>query len=112
MQDDEEAQVREEDQQFEEIIYKPAAGGWKTVLIIGLLLLGVGGIMFAYGSTKEMGALVFLGVICAGAGFVCIICTCRGITCIDPNQAVFITYCTKYIGTMKQNGIFWTHPCY
>ena len=35
------------------------------------------------------------------AAFITFICTCCGITCIDPNQAVFMTYCTKYIGTMK-----------
>ena len=68
--------------------------------------------MLGVGSAKEMGALVPLGVICMVAGFICCFCTCRGITCIDPNQAIFLTYCTKYMGTMKQNGIFWTNPFY
>ena len=76
MQHDEEAQVREEDQQFEEKIYVPAGGGWKTMLLVGILLFGVGGLLLGVGIAKEMEALFYLGFICMGAGFICCICTC------------------------------------
>ena len=33
-------------------------------------------------------------------------------TCIEPNQAVRLTYMSKYIGTVKQNGVHWTNPLY
>jgi len=42
VQHDEEAPHNEADQQFKEEIYEPAGGGWKTLLIIAVLLIGVG----------------------------------------------------------------------
>ena len=68
--------------------------------------------MLGGGIAMELWALVPLGGLCGAVGLICLFCTCCGITCIDPNQAVFLTYCTKYIGTMKQNGIYWTNPLY
>ena len=98
---DEEAPANEEDQHFQEKLYVPAGGGWKTLLGVGLLLLILGAAMLFGGIGMELWALVPLGGLCGAAGLICCFCTCCGITCIDPNQAVFLTYCTKYIGTMK-----------
>jgi len=85
MQHDEEAPPREEDQHFQERIYEPAGGGWKTLILIGILLLGIGGLCLVVGIVNELWALVPLGGLCCIAGIVCCICTCCGITCIDPN---------------------------
>jgi len=111
-QHDEEAPHNEDDQHFEEKIYVPGAGGWKALLLLGTLLLIIGGICIGTGASAGLVALIPLGAICCFVGFLACCCTCQGITCIDPNQAVFLTYCAKYIGTLKQNGIFWTNPLY
>ena len=112
---DQEAQ-REEDQHFEEVMYEPTGGGWKTMLIIALLLIGSGALCFIISLANELkdiyGLLFVLSLMLLLAGFIAGFCILCGIVCIDPNQAVFITYCTKYVGTMKKNGIFWTHPLY
>ena len=38
--------------------------------------------------------------------------TWNGVIFIEPNQAVFLTYASKYKGTLKQNGVFWACPLY
>ena len=109
---DEEAPQHVDDQVFEEKLYVPAGGGWKSLLLVAALLWIVGAVCFVAGGSAELVALFPLGGLCFFAGFIGCCCACKGITCIDPNQAVFLTYCTKYVGTLKQNGIFWTNPLY
>jgi len=107
---DEEALVRADDQQFNEVFYKPLAG-LKCMLPTGIVMV-VFGIFcyimaFKYGWGWGVAAFWLLLV-----GPIVLIVACCGITCIEPNEAVFLTHCTKYVGTLKQNGIFWTHPKY
>ena len=81
--------------------------------MVGLLLVAAGVACVVAGVMFELKALLItLGDICILAAIICFVLACCGITCIDPNQAVFLTFCTKYIGTMKQNGVFWTNPCF
>ena len=114
MQDQEDQ--RPEDQHFEEVLYEPSGGGWKTLLLIAVILLVCGVPLFVI-SLVNIGNPIFkltlvLSCMCGFASFIICICTLSGITCIDPNQAVFITFCTKYVGTIKKNGVYWTHPLY
>ena len=86
------------------------------MLLIVLVLIATGALCFIVSLANELRgifALLFvLSLICLAVGFITGLCTLCGITCIDPNSAVFITCCTKYVGTIKKNGIFWTNPFY
>ena len=82
------------------------------MLLVGVAFLAVGAVCLIISISSKIGALFPFGGLCCLVGFICCLCTLCGITCIDPNEAIFLTYCTKYIGTLKQNGIFWTNPLY
>ena len=96
--------------------YEPAGGGWKTLLIIAFVLLGTGALLLVTSLANELegifGLFFALSFLLLAGGVITGCCTLCGITCIDPNQAVFITFCTKYVGTIKKNGIYWTNPLY
>lgn len=53
-----------------------------------------------------------LGTVCIVFGCVLLILPCKGFVCINPNQAVILVLCGKYVGTVKQNGCFWINPLY
>ena len=78
---DEEAPPNELDQQFQEKKFEPATGGWIPLFLLGLLLI-VGGVVCFI---SEIGSLIGLGVMSIVLAFIVLICTCRGITFIDPN---------------------------
>jgi len=107
MQHDEEAPPNEQDQHFEETVYVPAGGGWKTLLIISLILIALGVYLTLGGDEPNQ-----LGSVVCFAGIIGLVFTWKGVTFIHPNQAVLLTYATKYQGTMKQNGVFWTNPLF
>ena len=95
MQHDEEAPPNEQDQHFEETVYVAAGGGWKTLLIISLIL-GALGVYLILGDEPNP-----LGNVVCFAGFIGLVFTWKGVTYVHPNAAVLLTYATKYQGTMK-----------
>mmetsp|Transcript_10648 Transcript_10648/g.1612 ORF Transcript_10648/g.1612 Transcript_10648/m.1612 type:complete len:84 (+) Transcript_10648:129-380(+) len=36
----------------------------------------------------------------------------KGIICISPNEGVILTFCGKYKGTIKTNGMHWVNPLF
>ena len=84
------------------------------MLLIVLILLGCGVLCLILGTNTGSVSGLFLafGIIFMVVGFLTGLCTLCGITCIDPNSAVIITFMTRYVGTIKKNGIFWTNPFY
>ena len=98
---DEEDPHNELDQQFEEKKYEPAAGGWIPLFLLGALLTVGAVVCFKQAPSTEEWAPIELGIFFVVLALIVFYCTCRGITCIDPNHAVILTYCSKYIGTNK-----------
>ena len=80
------------------------------------LLMGGGLFVFFAG-----GALIvaLMDSLSGGSGFMSIllflmlpllVVVLRGFFVVAPNQAVVLTFFGKYVGTVRQNGYFWTNP--
>ena len=86
------------------------------MLIIVLVLIGSGAFCLFVSIGNELegnfGVLFPISIMLIIAGLITGLCTLCGITFVDPNNAVFMTFCTKYKGTIKKNGVFWTNPFY
>mmetsp|Transcript_22148 Transcript_22148/g.3675 ORF Transcript_22148/g.3675 Transcript_22148/m.3675 type:complete len:97 (-) Transcript_22148:512-802(-) len=55
--------------------------------------------------------LVFLSLLTLPLLVLPLILIC-GTLCISPNEAVVLTFCGKYKGTIRENGINWVNPLY
>lgn len=94
-----------------EKIVKPMSG--YLALVISLLLLAAsvygfisGGTKFEAGGNGTVGILV--GVLCIVAFFFFI----KGLMIIQPNHSRVMTFFGKYVGTVKDNGLFFINPLY
>lgn len=68
-------------------------------LIISLALLVVG----AFGLLEEGSAI---GILLLALGFIFL----TGITIVQPNQSQVVTFFGRYMGTIRQSGLWWTIP--
>lgn len=82
-----------------EKIIRPSNGF--LMLFLSLLLLGGSITGFALEITV-LGALLLLPYVLIMLGFII----------VNPNQSAVLTFFGKYVGTVKQNGFFWTNPFY
>lgn len=72
-------------------------------LVLALLMLGWSGLGFVlndHWSATHIGVLV-LGILIF-----------KGLSVIDPNEAVITTFLGTYMGTMKKSGLRWVNPFY
>lgn len=82
-----------------EKIIKPANGFGMFILL--LVLLGVSIVLYILRLPALAGPLNFISF------FIMF-----GFIVVNPNQSSVLTFFGKYVGTVKQNGFFWTNPFY
>lgn len=79
--------------------------GYAALLV--LVLIMIAGVWFVYqGSTTNQVGLIILAVILWGISFLFI----SSLTIVSPNQAKAVLFFGKYVGTIKENGLFVTTP--
>ncbi|WP_407405449.1 SPFH domain-containing protein [Chryseobacterium sp.] len=92
-----------------EKVLKPMSG--YLALIICLLLMGVSVFLFINGVNND-GVPNPTSIILA---IVCFILTCffmKGLMIIQPNHARVLNFFGKYVGSVKDNGLFFINPLY
>lgn len=90
-----------------EKIIKPVSGFLALILAIVSLLAGVF-LFINSGHGEHAPGLLLLGFIL----LVTSIFLFKGITVVNPNQAVVCTFFGKYVGTVKENGLLFVNPLY
>lgn len=75
-------------------------------LIIALALIAAGACLFFYADQRPV--FVALGVICVLLGFFFV----KGLMIIQPNHSRVLNFFGKYVGSVKENGLFFVNPLY
>jgi len=89
-----------------EKIVKPLSGF--LALIISLVLFGLGIFLVINGGTNNRPISVLFGVV----SFVAFIFFLKGLMIIQPNHSRVLSFFGKYVGTVKDNGLFFINPLY
>jgi regulator of protease activity HflC (stomatin/prohibitin superfamily) len=89
-----------------EKVIKPTNG--YAALFLSLILMGAAVFCFIATGAKEQPVLVIPGVICMLA---CIMIW-KGLVIVQPNNAGVLNLFGKYVGTIKDNGLFFINPFY
>ena len=89
-----------------EKIIKPMNG--YAALFLSLLLLGVTIVCFVFTANNNMPMLVIPGII---SMLLCILIW-KGLIIVEPNNARVLNLFGKYIGSVKDNGLFFINPFY
>lgn len=89
-----------------EKLMKPISG--YLALFFGLLLFLGSIVLFILGGNRENVPVIVLGVISFIAGIFIL----KGIIIIQPNYARVLTLFGKYVGSVKENGLFFINPFY
>lgn len=82
-----------------EKIIKPANGYLMFVIVLALFIGGI--VMTVKTENPVYLLLTFLGFILA-----------LGFILVNPNSSKVLLFFGKYVGTVKQNGLFWANPLY
>lgn len=88
-----------------EKIFKPMSGYLALVIC---LLLFVAGLYFLISGVDQNATFVILGIIC----FVAFAFFIKGLMIINPNHSRVLTFFGKYVGSVKENGLFFINPFY
>ncbi|HEX2847478.1 MAG TPA: SPFH domain-containing protein [Chitinophagaceae bacterium] len=88
-----------------EKIVKPMSG--YLALLLSLVLL-VSGILFAT-QIKEGGDLYILAML---VSFIASIFMLKGLMIVHPNHSRVLNFFGRYVGTVKENGLFFVNPLY
>lgn len=86
---------------------KHATNGYLALFISIVLFLG-GPALFFLTAKSESPSLIVLGIISVAIS----ITIWKGLIIIQPNQAVVLNLFGKYVGTVKDNGLFFVNPFY
>ena len=78
------------------VINKPVKGIWMLVLAIFLAFAGIASVDF--GPLPTISLLITAGLIAAG------------LTLVNPNHSKVLVFFGKYVGTIKQPGLWWVNP--
>jgi len=89
-----------------EKILKPVNG--YLALIISLLSLGLGIALFVMGVQAHEPMTIIFGMLCM---LLCMIIW-KGLIIIQPNHARVFNFFGKYVGTAKDNGLFFVNPLF
>jgi len=87
-----------------EKIMKPVNG--YLALFLSLIALVVAAISFVFAGEAPL--LIALGILC----FIAAIFIWKGLMIIQPNHARVLNFFGKYVGTVKENGMFFINPLY
>lgn len=87
-----------------EKLTKPTNG--YLAVVLSLVLLGIAVYLFTL--APEMPVIVVPGILCAATT----IFICKGLMIIQPNHARVLNFFGKYVGSVKENGLFFVNPLY
>ncbi len=85
---------------------KPMSG--YVALVISLFLLFGGIILVINGGSSENTLMVILGILC----IIAFIFFMKGLMIIQPNHSRVLNFFGKYVGSVKENGLFFINPLY
>lgn len=87
-----------------EKILKPISGF--LALLVSLVLIALSGFLFATGKNEP------LVIACGFVLFFAALFIIKGLMIINPNHSRVLNFFGKYVGTVKNNGLFFVNPLY
>lgn len=87
-----------------EKILKPISGF--LALLVSLVLIALSGFLFAAGKNEP------LIIACGFVLFFAALFIIKGLMIINPNHSRVLNFFGKYVGTVKNNGLFFVNPLY
>jgi regulator of protease activity HflC (stomatin/prohibitin superfamily) len=91
-----------------EKVTTPLNGYRAAIYAVIAFVLGIASIVNANYIIESSPAFVFLGIIL----FVVTVFLLKGLTIVDPNYSIVLTFFGKYVGTLKENGLQFVNPLY
>jgi regulator of protease activity HflC (stomatin/prohibitin superfamily) len=91
-----------------EKVTTPLNGYRAAIYAVITFVLGIASIVNANYIIESSPAFVFLGIIL----FVVTVFLLKGLTIVDPNYSIVLTFFGKYVGTLKENGLQFVNPLY
>ena len=89
-----------------EKVTTPLNGYRAAIYAVISFVLGIASIV--NGNYQVSPAFIFLGIIL----FVVTVFLLKGLTIVDPNYSIVLTFFGKYVGTLKENGLQFVNPLY
>ena len=89
-----------------EKITTPLNGYRAAIYALISFLLGI--VCIVKGNYQAVPAFIFFGIIL----FVITVFLLKGLTIVDPNYSIVLTFFGKYVGTLKENGLQFVNPLY
>ena len=91
-----------------EKVTTPLNGYRAAIYAVIAFVLGIASIVNANYIIESSPAFVFLGIVL----FVVTVFLLKGLTIVDPNYSIVLTFFGKYVGTLKENGLQFVNPLY
>ena len=91
-----------------EKVTTPLNGYRAAIYAVIAFVLGIASVVNANYIIESSPAFVFLGIIL----FVVTVFLLKGLTIVDPNYSIVLTFFGKYVGTLKENGLQFVNPLY
>ena len=89
-----------------EKVTTPLNGYRAAIYAVISFVLGIASIV--NGNYQVSPAFIFLGIVL----FVVTVFLLKGLTIVDPNYSIVLTFFGKYVGTLKENGLQFVNPLY
>ena len=80
--------------------------GWVMLVVILALLAGGGWLIYLASQDDDMTTMFWVGIVAVVVGGV----MASGLVINPPNIAKVVTFFGRYLGTVRRNGLIWTHP--
>lgn len=91
-----------------EKVTTPLNGYRAAIYAVISFLLGIASVVNANYVVQAGPAFAFLGIIL----FIVTVFLLKGLTIVDPNYSIVLTFFGKYVGTLKENGLQFVNPLY
>jgi len=91
-----------------EKVTTPLNGYRAAIYAVISFLLGIASVVNANYAVQAAPAFAFLGIIL----FIVTVFLLKGLTIVDPNYSIVLTFFGKYVGTLKENGLQFVNPLY
>jgi regulator of protease activity HflC (stomatin/prohibitin superfamily) len=89
-----------------EKVIKPTSG--YSAIGIGIVLFLMSGYIVYLSVLNDRPGFIFLGILV----FLASVITFKGILIVQPNHSRVLNFFGKYVGTIKENGLFFVNPLY
>ncbi len=91
-----------------EKVTTPLNGYRAAIYAVITFVLGITSVVNANYTNEGSPAFMFLGILL----FVITVFLLKGLTIVDPNYSIVLTFFGKYVGTLKENGLQFVNPLY